>query len=627
MDFEFIRPAILWLLLPATVIFFVGFLKHKKNNSAQLIAPHLAAFVMNESKNHTRQPLWLVALFCYLAILCSAGPSFEKKQVPVFQSKNARVIVMDMSYSMYSTDISPNRLVQSRFKALDMIELFKEGDTALVAYAGTAYVISPLTNDASTLANLIPSLSPEIMPDKGSNVLAGLDMAQALLNQAGYIEGDIILITDGIEQQEQSDVQRFTANSKYRLNIYGVGTAQGAPIKLADGGFLRDQYGQIVVPTLNAAVLKNLATSNGGKFVSYLPNDADIAAFSPSANSNLLNNEKINHVLWRIDAGIYGLLILLPLTLYLFRRSALLGSVLLLSFLPQQNAYALDLPAFLKNADQRALTAYNNKAYEQATQAQSKQLKGAALYQQGQFDAALSEFSQDKSATGYYNYANALAKAGQLEAAIEAYKQAQVQQENFNQAAENQALVEQLLNQQQDQQNQQGNDSQNQDEQNQNDADQSKQDQQNNDEKNNADKSADDNQDSDEQQSDQPSEQSKDQQGEPGEQNEPDMQAQSQSQQHENKDDNKPQQDEQQNQANDITEQAPSDEQIQQAQQQAMQAKAAELTNEEKEKAQQINQLLRKVPDDPAILLRNKMQLEAQKRQYQRRPTGVEKSW
>ncbi len=58
-----------------------------------------------------------------------------------------------------------------------------------------------------------------------------------------------------------------------------------------------------------------------------------------------------------------------------------------------------------------------------------------------------------------------------------------------------------------------------------------------------------------------------------------------------------------------------------------MQAQAAELTNEEKEKAQQLNQLLRKVPDDPAILLRNKMQLEAQKRNYQRRPRGAEKSW
>ncbi|WP_076921540.1 VWA domain-containing protein [Pseudoalteromonas sp. SK20] len=633
MDFEFIRPAILWLLLPASGLFFIALLKHKKNHSAPLIAPHLAPFVMSESNNKARQPLWLVALFCNLTIIFSAGPSFEEKQVPVFQSKSARVIVMDMSYSMYSTDIAPNRLMQSRFKALDMVELFKEGDTALVAYAGTAYTISPLTNDAKTLANLIPSLSPEIMPDKGSNVLAGLDMAQELLSQAGYLDGDIILITDGIEQQQQSDVSRFTNSSQYRLNIYGVGTAQGAPIKLPEGGFLKDNYGQIVVPTLNASLLEGLAKNSGGQFADYQPSNSDIAVFSPQANSEVLKSEKPNLALWRIDAGIYGLLILLPLALYLFRRSALVSAVLLLSFLPQQNAHAAELPALFKNTDQRALEAYNNKEYQQAAQARSSALKGAALYQQGQFDAALNEFSQDKSATGYYNYGNALAKAGQLEAAIDAYKQAQVKQDNFSEAAENQALVEQLLNQQQqqDQQNQQGNDSQNQDEQSQEDADKSKQDQQKNGEKNNADKSEEDSQNSEQQQSDQSSQQSKDQQGQSGEQsdkqNEPDMQAQSQSQQNENKDQNTPQQDEPQNQPNEMSEQPPSDEQKQQAQQQAMQAQAAELTNEEKEKAQQLNQLLRKVPDDPAILLRNKMQLEAQKRQYQRRPTGVEKSW
>lgn len=633
MDFEFIRPAILWLLLPASGLFFIALLKHKKNQSAPLIAPHLAPFVMSESNNKARQPLWLVALFCNLAIIFSAGPSFEEKQVPVFQSKSARVIVMDMSYSMYSTDIAPNRLMQSRFKALDMVELFKEGDTALVAYAGTAYTISPLTNDAKTLANLIPSLSPEIMPDKGSNVLAGLDMAQELLSQAGYLDGDIILITDGIEQQQQSDVSRFTNSSQYRLNIYGVGTAQGAPIKLPEGGFLKDNYGQIVVPTLNGSLLKGLAKNSGGQYANYQPSNNDIAIFSPQANSEVLKSEKPNLALWRIDAGIYGLLILLPLALYLFRRSALVSAVLLLSFLPQQNAHAAELPTLFKNTDQRALEAYNNKEYQQAAQARSSALKGAALYQQGQFDAALNEFSQDKSATGYYNYGNALAKAGQLEAAIDAYKQAQVKQDNFREAAENQALVEQLLNQQQqDQQNQQGNDSQNQDEQSQDDADKSKQDQQKNGDKNNADKSEDNSQNSEEQQSGEPSEQSKDQQSQSGEQsdeqNQPDMQAQSQNQQDENKDDDsKPQQDEQQSQPNQMNEQPPSDEQKQQAQQQAMQAQAAELTNEEKEKAQQLNQLLRKVPDDPAILLRNKMQLEAQKRQYQRRPTGVEKSW
>lgn len=625
MDFEFIRPAILWLLIPAVGLFFVALIKRKKASNEQLIAPHLAQFIMSDASTKTNQPLWLLALFCSLGIIFSAGPSFEEKQVPVFQSKNARVIVMDMSYSMYSTDILPNRLMQARFKALDMIDLFKEGDTALVAYAGSAYTISPLTNDATTLENLIPSLSPEIMPDKGSNVLAGLDIAKELLGQAGYLDGDIILITDGIDQQEQSEVSTFTKNTQYRLNIYGVGTAQGAPIKLPEGGFLKDHYGQIVVPTINTSQLKSLATNSGGKFASYQPSSADIAVFAPSANGELLKDEKQNHALWRIDAGIYGLLLLLPLSLYLFRRAALLSVFLVFSFLPQQNAYAVELPTVLKNTDQRALDAYNNKDYEQAITAQSSQLKGAALYQQGNFEAAVNQFSDDKSATGFYNFGNALAKAGKLEEAINAYQQAQALHPNFTQAADNQALVEQLLNQQQEQQNQDGGESQDgqkSDEQNQQqNSDEAKQDQQQNDEQGEAQSDSEKNSDD---KSDKDSEQAQEQ---ADQQNKPDMQAEPQNEQSENQPAEQPNDNaEQQSEPQAANEPAP-DEQQQTAEQQAQAVQASELTNEEKEQAQQLNQLLRKVPDDPAILLRNKMQLEAQKRQYQRRPTGVEKSW
>ena len=633
MDFTFIRPAVLWLLIPALALFFIAFIKHKKQSADNLIAPHLAPFIMNESNTKASQPLWLVAVFCCLAIIFSAGPSFEEKQVPVFQSKSARVIVMDMSYSMYSTDIAPNRLMQSRFKALDMIELFKEGDTALVAYAGSAFTISPLTNDATTLTNLIPSLSPDIMPDKGSNVLAGLDMAKELLTQAGYIDGDIILVTDGIDQEEQSDITSFTSNSSYRLNIYGVGTEQGAPIKLPEGGFLKDSYGQIVIPTINISRLKSLATRSGGKFALYQPSSSDIATFAPSANSELLKDEKQSHALWRIDAGIYGLLILLPLGLYLFRSAAFVGAFLVLSVLPTQQASALELPSFLKNTDQQALDAYKDKDFERAANADSSSLKGSALYQQGNFDAALEAFSKDKSATGFYNYANALAKSGQLEQAIDAYKQAQTLQPNFSEAADNQALVEQLLEQQQQQQEGDSQDNQQQ-------SDQSEQ--QNNQQSDQSQQG----ENSDSQSEQSQGEQSQEQQGEPGDesdteqdqqsaesgsqsdkQNEPKLQTQPQANQEQKQPEQTNEEQAENTQPQTAQQQTLTDEQKQNAQQQAAQAQTRELTNEEKEKAQQLNQLLRKVPDDPAILLRNKMQLEAQKRQYQRRPTGVEKSW
>ncbi len=635
MDFEFIRPTVLWLLIPVAALFIIALIKHKKTNQGELIAPHLAQFVMSSENKTTGQPMWLVALFCVLAVLFSAGPSFEEKQVPVFQSKNARVIVMDMSLSMYSTDIAPSRLVQARFKALDMVDLFKEGDTALVAYAGTAYTISPLTNDAATLENLIPSLSPEIMPDKGSNVLAGLDEAKELLTQAGYLDGDIILITDGIEQNEQSDINQFTATNRYRLNVYGVGTEQGAPIKLPEGGFLKDSYGQIVVPTINTSRLSSIANNSGGKFALYQPSARDISVFAPSANTETLKDEKQSQALWRIDAGIYGLFILLPLMMWFFRKSALLGAFMIICFVPQQNAYAVELPSIFKNQDQRALEAYQQGEYEQAASAaDSSQLKGAALYQQGDFEGALNAFSQDSSATSLYNYGNALAKAGKLDEAINAYKQAQALQPNFDQAKENQALVEQLKNQQQqNQDSQDGDQGDNQEQQN----DEQGQDQKNQDESQQGEQSK---QDSQSQQNDQQGEQSdeqdKSQDGEPSaeqsdEQNKPEMEAEPDQAQQSESNDSQKTPNEDQPEPSEQTQPQMSPEQQKQAEeaakQQAMQAQAAQLTNEEKEKAQQLNQLLRKVPDDPAILLRNKMQLEAQKRNYQRRPQGVEKSW
>ena len=633
MDFEFIRPAVLWLLVPVCLVFTLAMLKHKKSNHGELIAPHLAKFVISSNSQQQSQPIWLIALFAILAVIFSAGPSFEEKQVPVFQSKNARVIVMDMSLSMYSTDIAPSRLVQARFKALDMIKLFQEGDTALVAYAGSAYTISPLTNDAATLENLIPSLSPDIMPEKGSNVLDGLETAKELLTQAGYLDGDIILVTDGIEQSEQSDISQFTSNTPYRLNIYGVGTEQGAPIKLPEGGFLKDSYGQIVVPTINISMLNNLAKNSGGKFTTYQPSERDIQVFAPSANSEMLKNEKQSQALWRIDAGIYGLIILLPMMMWIFRRGALAAAIMVVSLLPQQNAYALELPSVFKNQDQRALDAYQQGQYEQAASAQSSQLKGAALYQQGNYDAALSQFSEDKSATGLYNYANALAKAGKLEEAISAYQQAQQQQENFTQAKENQALVEQLLQQQQEQQQQGQNDEQNQDQDSQ-DGEQG-QDQQNKDKSQQGEQSSpdqqsqqgDESEQSDQQQDGKPSDQQSDEKNNPQMEAEPEQGDNADAQQDKSSElEQDPANEEEQPAQPQMT-----PEQQQQAEdaakQQAMQAQTAELTNEEKEKAQQLSQLLRKVPDDPAILLRNKMQLEAQKRNYQRRPQGVEKSW
>ena len=633
MEFMFIRPELLWLLVPWFILTSLQFIKNAKHKRSPLIAPHLANIMLSEGqqKSKSHSPL-LIAVFMLIAIICAAGPSFEKQQVPVFQTKQARVVLMDMSYSMYSTDIAPNRLTQARFKTLDMIDLFKEGDTALVAYAGDAFTVSPLTSDAQTLSNLIPSLSPEIMPSKGSNVLAGLDQSISLLKQAGYQNGEIVLITDGLDQDDVDDIRSELKHHAYTLHIYAVGTEQGAPIALPEGGFLKDNSGQIVVPKLNVSRLSSLARSQNGQFAAYSTAAHDLTIFKPQVDNNQLNETRQSEMLWRIDAGHYGLLILLPLALLLIRKTGLTLSLLALMLIPNEQVYAADWQAWFKNNDQNALSAYQQEQFSAAGTADNLALKGAALYKQGQFEEAASVLKNTTSAIGQYNYANALAKSGQLEAALEAYDSVLKQDPEFQQALDNQKLVEDLLKQQQEQ-DQSQDQQQNQDQQNNEQQDNSKSDQQQSDGEQSDKQSGDDQQQSEQNKSDN-SDPSKD-----GQNNSPDMQSDTKEPQDEPQEENSAQAqqgDEQKGEEDKLTEQE------MQAQQQAQQNRqepeqspegmgevtTQPLTPEEKEKAQQLSQLLRKVPDDPAILLRNKMQLEAQQRaQQQRRRQGVEKSW
>ena len=78
-------------------------------------------------------------------------------------------MVLDLSYSMNSEDLAPSRLARARQKMLDLLVQRKEGQTGLIAYAGDAHIVTPLTDDTPTIANLLPALAPDMMPVPGSD--------------------------------------------------------------------------------------------------------------------------------------------------------------------------------------------------------------------------------------------------------------------------------------------------------------------------------------------------------------------------------------------------------------------------------------------------------------------------
>ncbi|AJR05596.1 VWA domain-containing protein [Photobacterium gaetbulicola] len=460
-SFTFLYPYWLIALLPLLMI--LPWLAKKKPKQG-LIAPHLAEKLGLSTKAQSRAILPALGILWTLAVIAIAGPSWQKSPIPAFSLSGARVLVMDMSRSMYADDIVPNRLSQARFKALDLLPGWKEGSTGLVTYAADGYIVSPLTKDSSTLASLIPHLSPEIMPIQGSNAAAGIREAILLLKQAGHQQGDIILITDGLSPKESRDSKKLLDDNQYRLSILGVGTTDGAPIRLPDGTLLTNSNGKTVIDKLEVASLRELARLTGGIFLLSQPTNFDIDALIKATEKPVSNNnsDASKELEERINGGFWLLIPIALLALLGFRRGVIIAAVLMVT--PVDHAFAASLTSPFTNRDGLGYELFEqDKFAEAAEQFSSPQWRGAAQYRAGDFEGAIETLSPLSDQQSQYNLANAYAQKGDLDQAEALYQSILDKNPDHQDAKKNLSLVQAL--QQQQEKQQQGNQQQEQNQQ------------------------------------------------------------------------------------------------------------------------------------------------------------------
>ena len=449
-EFHFLRPEWWLALIPLAILLF-KLAKHRYGQGqwSEICDAELLPYLLDHKPTAPKQGNLIAAgLAALLAITALAGPTWQRLPSPAFRNDSALVIALNLAPTMDAADIKPSRIAKARYKIADLLKQRKDGQTALLVYGGDAFTVTPLTADTATIASQLEALSTDIMPSPGTNTAAAIEKAKQLLQQAGLPRGHILLITDNAESAGNLDL------ADYQLSVLAVGTKDGAPIAQANGGFVKDSDGNIVLAKLDVDGLAALAQKGRGIYQVVTANDDDVSKLGALFNAPAVadDNSASQLLLQQWDEkGPWLLLLVLPWAALQFRKGLLL---LLLVLLPlPKNSYALDWRGLFQNGDQRGAAAFQKQDYQQAAEHfNDPNWQAAAQYRAGQFQQAAETLKNSQTADGHYNRGNALAQAGDLQSALQAYQHALKLDPKHQDAQFNKELVEKKLQEQKSEQ-------------------------------------------------------------------------------------------------------------------------------------------------------------------------------
>jgi Ca-activated chloride channel homolog len=227
---HFLHPA--WLLALPLLWAACVWLAHRQRRSGEwsrAIAPELLPALRLAGPGRGASPWWLLGLAWTLATLAMAGPAWRQQTGPAWRAPANWVALLDLSPSMQQADPPPHRVDRARYAIADLLDAARDARVGLVAFAGEAHTVAPLTSDVATVRMLLAPLSPALMPESGDQLAPALDEAGRLLASAGKGHGQVVVYSDGFDDPAQAlkSAQRLHAAGA-TVNVVGVGTPGGA---------------------------------------------------------------------------------------------------------------------------------------------------------------------------------------------------------------------------------------------------------------------------------------------------------------------------------------------------------------------------------------------------------------
>ncbi|WP_297433518.1 VWA domain-containing protein, partial [Sulfurimonas sp.] len=403
----FLHPEFLYYMLPIIFILFGLLLTQKEPEANFFSAEVISKLRVSSNSLPLKVRNILFFLISILIIVALASPVIKDGKVEVQEKSADIMIALDISDSMLATDVYPNRLKLAKQKALELLRLAPNERIGVIAFAKNSYLVSPLSFDHDAVRFLLSKLDTTSITEQGTNLMSMLQVVnKSIKNDAKKY---ILLLSDGGDSHDYSKEIAYAKKKGIVVFVLGMGTKQGAPIKMKNGAFIK-QNGKIIISKLNENIA-NLAIKTGGVYITNVNSDKDVKAMLKEIESSVKKKERKSQEIEKYIQLFYyplglALLLLLIATSSISKRvkveiPAAFMLALFLLHPSNSNAGVLDFMD-LKEAKQ----AYEHKDFA----------KSAKYY-----DAYAKSAKNDE---GYYNAGNSLYKQGKYKEALKNYEKA-----------------------------------------------------------------------------------------------------------------------------------------------------------------------------------------------------------
>lgn len=269
--FRFANSIYLYLLLliPFFTAIYIFIQYRMKKNLRKFGDPELLAHLMpdvSSMRRHIKFVLMMSALALIIFIL--ARPQYGTRNEEVKRPGIEVMMVVDVSNSMLCRDVSPSRLDKSKMILDKLTEQFEEDKVGLVAFAGSAVTLLPMTSDYVSAKMFMDQLSPSTIPVQGTNLSEAIMRATAGFSEKKPVGKALILITDAEDNEDGAiDAVKAAKDKGIKTFVLSVGTSEGGLIPLNGGGFKKDKDGNAVITHLNEQVGKDIAKAGNGLYI------------------------------------------------------------------------------------------------------------------------------------------------------------------------------------------------------------------------------------------------------------------------------------------------------------------------------------------------------------------------